>query len=125
MTRERPFPDFAIKSNDGVEVPCHKVFLASQSKVMLAMLETDMKEKATNCLELDHDEETVRAFVEFFYTGQLEKSSIEGKYRTLLDLAVAYDHTGLKEKIVGGMMEILDTSNMIGQFPVLVIKRFY
>ena len=120
VTRERLFPDFAIRSNDGEEIPCHKVFLASQSKVMLAMLETDMKEKATNCLELDHDKDTVRAFVEFFYTGRLEKSSIDNNCRALLDLAVAYDHPRLKEKIVKEMIEILDNSNMIGQWPLFV-----
>ena len=116
VTKERTFTDFTIRSRDGEEFPCHRVFLASQSKVMQAMLETDMKEKETRTLELKHDKETVKAFVDFFYNGVLEKSSIEEHCEGLLDLAGVYDHSRLKEKIVKGMTNILDSSIMIGNW---------
>ena len=89
---------------------------------MLAMLETEMKEKETSSLDLNHDKKTVKAFVDFFYTGVLEKKSIKEDCGELLDLAVAYDHGRLRERIVRGMTDILDTSNMIGELPIICFK---
>lgn len=69
-------PDITIISGDGEAICCHKSALASQSSVLKAMLETEMKEAKTQKIEMqDCSMETISALLDYLYRGELTKPS--------------------------------------------------
>uniref|UniRef100_A0AC34EZN2 BTB domain-containing protein n=1 Tax=Panagrolaimus sp. ES5 TaxID=591445 RepID=A0AC34EZN2_9BILA len=99
---ERNDHDFVITvgKDDITEIKIHKNVLASRSPVFDAMLQTDMKEKAENRLEIiDFDVEVVQAAVEFFYDRETYKSLDLEKLISLLQFAEKYDIKDFKTKI--------------------------
>uniref|UniRef100_A0AC34EZD3 BTB domain-containing protein n=1 Tax=Panagrolaimus sp. ES5 TaxID=591445 RepID=A0AC34EZD3_9BILA len=82
------------------EVRIHKLILASRSPVFDAMLQTDMKEKAENRLEIiDFDVEVVQTAVEYFYDRDTYKSLNLGKLISLLKFADKYDIKDMKAEV--------------------------
>uniref|UniRef100_A0AC34EZD0 BTB domain-containing protein n=1 Tax=Panagrolaimus sp. ES5 TaxID=591445 RepID=A0AC34EZD0_9BILA len=96
--------DFIISVGKDVEtkteIKIHKNVLASRSPVFDAMLQTDMKEKAENQLEIiDFDVEVVQTAVEYFYDRDTYKSLNLGKLISLLKFADKYDIKDMKTEI--------------------------
>ena len=83
------FSDFTIISEEGTRFPCHRVFLATKSPVMMAMLSHNMKEKEESEMKLEHKEEVVEHLVDYFYRGRISPDILKehiGKYLELADL---------------------------------------
>ena len=64
---DRLFTDFTILSQDGKEFPCHRVILAAQSPVILAMMTNNWKERQENQITLEESDEVVEHFVEYLF----------------------------------------------------------
>ncbi|RWS15260.1 speckle-type POZ protein A-like protein [Dinothrombium tinctorium] len=94
MFIEEQLCDFKIIV-DKREINTHKIILASESKVFMAMFDSDMKEKRENCLEItDFKYESIYAIVKFMYCHQID--DIEKIAYDLLALAEKYDIPELK-----------------------------
>uniref|UniRef100_A0A914Q857 BTB domain-containing protein n=1 Tax=Panagrolaimus davidi TaxID=227884 RepID=A0A914Q857_9BILA len=101
---ERDDRDFIIsvgKKNElKTEVKIHKFVLASRSPVFDRMLETQMKEKAENKLEIiDFNAEIVKIAVEYFYDRESYKNLNVDQLIDLLQFAEKYDIQDLKSKV--------------------------
>ncbi|CAL8108262.1 unnamed protein product [Orchesella dallaii] len=117
--------DFAIIAENGTSIPCHKSFLAMNSKVFERMLETDCKETRENAYKLRMSEGGVYAFLKFLYYFNLEdptnKSSIALE---LLKVAHEYDIQAL-EKVMKRMFLFADPSNLWLDVDVMLLLFQY
>ena len=110
--KDRLFTDFTILSQDGKEFPCHRVILASQSPVMLAMMSRDMKEKKENQATVQHSAEVVGHFVEYFYSRKVPQEALQANLASFFDLAGFYDLTPLKLLTEEAAIEMMTVENM-------------
>ena len=74
--------DFSLLSKEGTRFPCHRVFLASQSPPMKAMMTRDTKEKKEGQVQLQFKEEVVKDFVGYFYSRKIFRRSSRRTWRT-------------------------------------------
>ena len=110
--------DFTVVSQEGERFPCHRLFLATQSPVMMAMMTHDMKEKQESELNLKHNEEVVMHFVDFFYTGKVSPKVLEENVESFLGLAESYDLKPLKDQTEEAAIKKLTVENMLATFAV-------
>ena len=103
-------------SQEGTRFPCHRLFLATQSPVMKAMMTHNMKEKQEGELKLEHSEEVVKHFLDFFYTGQVPPNVLEENVESFLTLAEFYDLKSLKFQTEEAAIEKMTGENMIHMF---------
>ena len=113
---DRPFPDFIIESEDGQEIPCHRVFLATWSKVFRAMFESDMKEASENRLKLEFQAEVLQQFVDFFYDTEVRSDILLKNYEDFLNLSEKYDLDLLKLKTELVLMKNLSLENTVDYY---------
>eukprot|EP00092_Neocalanus_flemingeri_P108629 GFUD01139511.1.p1 GENE.GFUD01139511.1~~GFUD01139511.1.p1 ORF type:complete len:367 (-),score=100.47 GFUD01139511.1:32-1075(-) len=110
------FTDFRVVCS-GKSFPCHKVFLAAQSPVLKAMIDSNMKEAIEATLELENRSEAVtESFVKYFYTGQVDKKVLNENAVNFLDLGEKYDMVELKTMAEQNMIAKLDKENMLSFF---------
>ena len=70
--KKRKFTDCTICCK-GEELPCHRSVLAHASPVFEGMLDADMIEGKSQCINInDAEPDVIKAMVEFAYTGLLE-----------------------------------------------------
>ena len=105
----RPLTDFNILSKDDKKFPCHRVILASQSPVILAMMTNNWKERQENQITLQESDEVVEHFVEYFYTRKVPRKVLESNLASFFELSGQYDLTPLK---------LLTEETAIGMFSV-------
>ena len=118
IREEKKLADFTVLSQKGERYPCHRIFLANQSPVLMAMMTHEMKEKQESELKLDHNEEVVKHFVEFFYTGDVPPKVLEENVESFLTLAESYDLKILKLQTELVAMEKMTVGNMLSMFAV-------
>eukprot|EP00092_Neocalanus_flemingeri_P026659 GFUD01028902.1.p1 GENE.GFUD01028902.1~~GFUD01028902.1.p1 ORF type:complete len:376 (-),score=92.46 GFUD01028902.1:64-1107(-) len=110
------FTDFRVVCS-GKSFPCHKVFLAAQSPVLKAMIDSNMKEAIEETLEIVNCTEVVtESFVKFFYTGQVDEELLNENAVNFLDLGEKYDVAELKAMAEQAMIANLDKENMLSFF---------
>ena len=110
---ERLFSDFTIVSQDGKKFPCHRVILASQSPVMLAMMSTDMREKQENQATVQHSGQVVSHFVEYFYSRKVPQEALQANLASFFDLAGFYDLAPLKLLTEKAAIKMMAVENMM------------
>ena len=110
---EKLFTDFAILSKEGKEFPCHRFILSSQSQAMMAMMTTDMKEKKEGQVKLDHSDEVVENFVNYFYTQTIPKEVLKDNLDSFMTLSELYDLGPLKHQTEEVGFEQMTTDNMV------------
>ena len=115
-SRDKLFTDFAIESEDGMIIKCHRVFLASHSTVFKAMLESDMKEARDKRLKLKFSGEILHHFVDFLYDTFLKTKIILQHYEDFLHLAEKYDIKHLKLQTEDVLIKNLSTDLMINYY---------
>ena len=113
---EEDFTDFTILSQEGTRFPCHRVFLASQSPPLKAMMIRDTKEKQEGQVQLPFKEEVVKAFIGFFYSRKVSQEILEENLESFLTLADSYDLAPLKLRVEEAALKLLDTENMVDMF---------
>merc|ERR1712183_483591 len=96
IREDKILADFTVVSQEGERFLCHRLFLATQSPVLMAMMTHEMKEKQENELKLDFNEEVVKHFLDFFYTGKVPQKVLEENLESFLALAESYDLKPLK-----------------------------
>ncbi len=96
--------------------PCHKFVLACRSHVFARMLShKDFKENVSNEATIeDFSPETVKDFLEFLYTDELNEANLNSV--ELLLMADKYNVTGLKSDCEKALSKAVDTSNSIKLF---------
>uniref|UniRef100_A0A914QCD6 BTB domain-containing protein n=1 Tax=Panagrolaimus davidi TaxID=227884 RepID=A0A914QCD6_9BILA len=109
---EREDRDFtiAVKKTNGpkMDIKIHKLILASRSPVFNRMLETEMKEKRENKLEIiDFNPDIVKIAVEYFYDRETYNTCNVDQLIDLLQFADKYDIQDLKSKIENILIEKL------------------
>ena len=67
----RLFSDWTIVSEEGQRFPCHRVILAAKSSTMKAMMTTEMREEEQEQSKVHYNSRVVRAFVDYFYLGEV------------------------------------------------------
>ena len=103
-------------SQEGARFPCHRLFLATQSPVMRAMMTHDMKEKQESELTLEYSEEVVKHFVEYFYSRKVPTTVLEENLESFLALSESYDLTPLKYQAEEAAIEQITVENMLHMF---------
>ena len=112
-TNDRLFTDFTILSQDGKKFPCHRVILASQSPVMFAMMSREMKEKQESQATVQHGDEVVGHFVEYFYSLKVPTEALQANLASFFDLASFYDLTPLKLLTEQAAIQMMSVENMM------------
>ena len=122
---DKTLTDFTVVSQDGGRFPCHRIFLATQSPVMMAMMTHNMKEKQENELRLEYKEDVVKNFVDYFYTGKVSKTVLEENLESFLALSECYDLTPLKYQAEEAAIEKISVENMVHLFALSLHYNAY
>lgn len=85
------FSDFTLECC-GVKFPCHKAILAARSKVFNKMFAANMKETKTEMAKMTMKVETLKAMLEFIYSGEVSGDINNAE---LLEVADMYELPGL------------------------------
>ena len=103
--------DFVLETQDE-QLPCHKAILAASSKVFERMLSVNMKEAATNHLQLmGYNPHVLSSVLEYFYTGSFSVDTTD-----LQDAVQVCDYlelAELKANIVEHIPSSLQDSNLL------------
>ena len=113
---DRQWTDFTIVSQEGTKFPCHRLILVSQSPVMQAMLSNDWKEQEDSKVTVNHSDEVVRHFVEYFYSRKVPQEALEANLASFFDLAGLYDLAPLKLLTEEAAIGMLSVENMVDLF---------
>ena len=117
---EEVFTDFALVSKEGRRFPCHRVFLATQSPVMKAIMSHDVKEAE---LRLEQCEEVVEHFVGYFYRGKVPQEVMVKHLDSFLALADFYDVGALMLQTEQAAVTVLTCGNMLDMFVLSDLYR--
>ena len=97
LFRDLPdWSDFSLVSEEGEEVPCHKIVLTGASSYFRGK----WKEFKGSNSNVECSTEVARNLVRFFYTGQIEESCLNGQEETFLRLAVFYQVSDITNREV-------------------------
>ena len=116
IREDKILTDFTVVSQEGERFPCHRLFLATQSPVMMAMMTHDMKEKQESEMRLEYSEEVVKHFVDYFYTGKVPKTVLAENLEQFLALSESYDLMALKDLAEQAAVENITVENMLHMF---------
>ena len=116
IREDKLFTDFTVVSQEGERFPCHRMFLATQSPVMMAMMTHDMKEKQKSEVTIEYKSEIVEHFVEYFYTGKVPTTVLEENLESFLALSEYYDLKPLKYQAEEAAVEKITVKNMVHMF---------
>ena len=116
IREDKIFTDFTVVSQEGERFPCHRMFLATQSPVMMAMMKHDMKEKQKSEVTIKYKSEIVEHFVEYFYTGNVPTTVLEENLESFLALSESYDLRPLKYQAEEAAIEKITVENMVYMF---------
>ena len=89
---------------------------------MMAMMSHNMKEKEESQMKLDHTDEVVKHFVDYFYTGSVPPEILMENIGKYLELADSYNLKPLMRQTEEIAIEELDCKNMVD---MLVLADFY
>ncbi|CAJ1953634.1 unnamed protein product [Cylindrotheca closterium] len=92
---EESFFDCHLIGSDGVEVPCVKVFLATQSEYFKTLLFGEFKEQESGRCNLNYPSNIIRVVVKFCHSGDM-------------DLNLILDAVGLRETEINRLVELRD-----------------
>lgn len=116
LFRNEEFSDVTL-SVKNEKYPAHKSILVARSSVFKAMLSHDMKEKQSNCIELQDIEVPVfEAMLRYIYSGKIQHLNLEELAPELLAAADRYDLKNLKticEKELYGKLSIATAVNTL------------
>ena len=130
---EKILTDYTVLSQDGARFPCHRIFLATQSPPLMAKMTLDMKEKRESEMRLEYEQDVVRHFVDYFYTGMIPQETLEENLESFLALADFYDLAGMKlqtekaaikKMTVGDMLEMNVLANLYRADQLKVASEF-
>ena len=116
LSKMKHFTDFKIESEDGVEIPCHRVFLASRSNVFFTMFESQMKEASEGKIKLNYNSEVLQSFVDFFYESSVKADILLKYHEEFLNLSEQYDLELLKLLTEYVLIKNLSVQNMAEYF---------
>ena len=116
IREDKILSDFTVVSQEGKPFSCHRLFLATQSPVMMAMMTNDMKEKEESELKLEYNEEVVEHFVDFFYTGKVSPKILEKNVESFLGLAERFFLKPLKDQTEEAAINKMTVENMLSMF---------
>jgi len=105
------YSDFVITSRDGTEFKCHKIVLASKSRVFHAMFSAEnMQEALQSQLRIvDIEPNTLAALLKYLYTGDVDASQSAG----LLVAADKYDLQPLRQACESNLVKGLNGQNVV------------
>jgi speckle-type POZ protein len=104
--------DLKIQANDGVTLSVHKLILIARSPVFLKMLTSNMKEAATNTVEVDDlDSTTMRELLRFIYCGEVQ--DLKENVKDLIYAAEKYEVNQLKEICIEELAANVSEENVI------------
>jgi len=105
------YSDFVITSRDGTEFKCHKIVLASKSRVFHAMFSAEnMQEAMQSQLRIvDIEPNTLAALLKYLYTGDVDASQSAG----LLVAADKYDLQPLRQACESNLVKGLNGQNVV------------
>ncbi|KAL7080137.1 hypothetical protein ACQ4LE_000657 [Meloidogyne hapla] len=108
------FADCLINVGDQV-IKTHRFVLAKHSKVFLKMFEQKGMIEAKNgeVIISDSSPESVRAMLEFFYSGEISKSTMESHVGDIFAIAHKYQVEFLKYRCEYFMSSIIDAENIL------------
>lgn len=99
----------------------HKMILCARSSVFKTMFESDMTETATNeIMVADFSTDTVRLFVKFLYTDQVDTEFLEQCAEQLLMIAHKYEVRALFNLCEHHMSETLTTANATNRLSIAI-----
>ena len=113
IREDKILTDFTVVSQDRKRFPFHRLFLATQSPVMMAMMTHDMKEKQESEVRLEYSEEVVGHFVEYFYSRKVPQGALQANLASFFELAGQYNLAPLKTLTEEAAMELLSVETMI------------
>lgn len=117
LLTDEKFADVTLKCNDGI-LKAHKPILASRSDVFERMFYSKMLEAETNEVICKFNVCSMKAFLEYLYSGKLDKT----KVTVLFEAADYYNVVNLKETCEEILMKKLNAENAI---PGLILAHTF
>lgn len=109
--------DFKLKTNDKTVLKAHKAILASQSPVISAMLQHNMKEAKENMMVVpDFDSTTMNEFLRFVYYNEVE--DLPATAHKLVYAAEKYQIDDLKEICIDEILSSLSVDNVLSSIEI-------
>ena len=110
------FSDWTIISEEGQRFPCHRIILAAKSSTMKAMMTTEMKEMEEKETKLNYNNKVVRAFVDYFYKGEVPNAVLESNLCSFMKLSDYYHLEHLKAQVEDAAVKSLNMENAVEMF---------
>ncbi|KAL7076821.1 hypothetical protein ACQ4LE_003683 [Meloidogyne hapla] len=120
MLEEGIFSDFVIKVGKK-SIKTHRCVLAKSSKVFQTMFEQDNLTEAQNneVTISDFSPESVQAMLEFFYTGEINKSTMESHVEDIFAIAHKYQVEMLIYECELFMSRLIDAASLLKHFDII------
>ncbi|XP_044596536.1 BTB/POZ and MATH domain-containing protein 3-like [Cotesia glomerata] len=104
--------DISIKVGEE-EYPAHKLVLACHSMVFKKMLDTEMKEKQENCIDLsEFDAKTIKEVIRFLYGREIETNDLDLLLK-LSSFAHMYQINRLKDYCESKLLTSFQVDNIV------------
>ena len=115
--------DFLFVCDNGEEIPCHKLILSAASPVLEAMVENEYKEALDGKANIKLSSDVGRAFIQFVYTGTVEKDMLEEHASEFLAAGEFYNMKELKDLAEVELLNQLNKENMVDMISIGEIYR--
>ncbi len=114
--------DLELRCQEGI-IKCHKFMLSARSPVLRMILNSDSKEAKTGVIEIkDSNPVSLRQFVNFLYSEEVEKDTDINNLAALLHLADKYDVGSLTKACCQRLQSKMDKENASD---ILRLARMY
>lgn len=109
LQKEDKFADLTLECECKCTLKAHKCILASRSRVFERMFSANMLEAKTNVVQCKFDVGTMRALLDYIYSGKLDQS----KVYSLFEAADYYEIQQLKDTIEEILTTKLNSQNAV------------
>ena len=110
------FSDFTILSQKDKKFPCHCIILAAKSSYFKSLLTTQMREELKKEHKLNHSNQVVKAFVQYFYTGEVPLAVLEANLPIFLELSDYYDLQPMRAQVENLAIKGITMENVVEMF---------
>jgi len=115
VTIRVPRPQYASKKTDAyLEFKCHKFILAARCEYFKAMFTTEMKESASNIVDLpDVKVSTLKVLLKYFYTDVVSEDDVDLDLLKIADMFLLKDLKDYCESVLSPGIKVQDAVNIL------------
>jgi len=114
---KREFTDFVVicgETEEKTRIPCHRLFLATNSGYFARMLDSVWDEAQKGEVEIkEFEQEEVETLIKFCYTNEIDEKALDGKEILYLKMADMFEVPEMKKHIENVMKSKLTKRNAV------------